>query len=64
MRLRHGTTSYTAVHGAAAILSGKNMFYDIHEVDVGHSQTVGAADSLKLAQSTNCWVLTTDILKA
>ena len=40
------------------------MFYDIHEVDVGHSQTVGAADSLKLAQSTNCWVLTTDILKA
>ena len=34
IRLRHSTTSYTAVHGAAAILSGKNRFYDIHEVDV------------------------------
>jgi len=50
MQLRHGKTSYTVVHRAAAILSGKNMFYDIyiHEVDVGHSQTVGAADSLNL----------------
>ena len=58
MRLHHSTTSYTAIHGAAAILSGKNMFYNIHEVDVGHSQAVGAAGSPKLAQSTNCWVLT------
>jgi len=64
MRLRHSTTSYTAIHGAAAILSGKNMFYNIHEVDVGHSQAVGAAGSPKLAQSTNCWVLTNWYTKA
>ena len=64
MQLRHGMTSYTAVHRAAAILSGKSMFYDVHKVDVGSLANCRSCRFTKLAQSTNCWVLTTDILKA
>jgi len=40
------------------------MFYDIHEVDVGSLANCRSCRLTKLAQSTNCWVLTTDVLKA